>query len=121
MSTGIPEYLLVQTLTRLRYPITTDEYNNQAIDYEAEPNALVFKGWVQQDLRNQPAQDATARQGRFASDQRFLLISNETDIDWQDKIVGDAAGPYVVFSKPELCYSMNGFHHLEATLQRVDD
>lgn len=116
---AIPEYLLTQPLTRERFPLVTDEYNNQAIDYDAPPITLEFMGWIQQDNRSQITQEATARQGRFESDTRWLLICNETDIDWRDRISGPN-GPFVVFSKPELCYTPGGYHHLEATLQRID-
>lgn len=122
----IPEYLLVHSVTRIRPNVVVDEYNNEVYDYGETALYKTMQVWLQQDLRNQMTQESNAKQGRFAADQRWLLISNDDDIRWQDRIVWteDEENPAVVFavySQPEPTYTPSGYHHLEATLQIVMD
>lgn len=116
---AIPDYLLVHTVIRLRPAVAVDAYNNAILDYE-DGITKEMQVWLQQDNRNMLTQDANARQGRYAADQRWLLISNDDDILWQDRIIFDGK-TFVVYAQPEPTYTPNGYHHLEATLQIVDD
>lgn len=117
----IPDYLLVHEITVVRPSVVTDSYGNDIYDYDGS-GAVEFamKAWIQQDLRNQLNQDSAAKQGRFAADERWLMITNDDDVRWQDRILA-LERTFVVYAQPEPTYSMNGYHHMESTLQIVQD
>lgn len=117
---AIPDYMLPHTVTRVRPGVATDEYNNEVLVYDVPP-ALTksVRVWMQQDQRMQLSQENIAKQGRYPAEQRWLMISNDDDIRWQDKIVFDGT-TFEVYAEPEKTYSPVGYHHLEATLRIVE-
>jgi hypothetical protein len=117
---GIPDYLLPHAVTRVRPAVTTDSYNNDVFVYDPDEGALelVMKAWMQQDQRTQMSQENIARQGRYPAEERWLLISNDDDVRWQDRILWDDL-TFEVYAEPEKTYSPAGYHHLEATLRIV--
>lgn len=121
---GIPEYLLVHTVTRVRPGVETDSYNNEVFNYEFDPGPALtkeIKAWIQQDQRTQMSQENIARQGRYPAEERWLFISNDEDVRWQDHVVVPELGlTFHVYAQPEPTYSPSGFHHLEATLRIVE-
>lgn len=110
---GIPAHILIHTVTRVRAATSTDAYNNTVLSWGETASTLAMTAWLQQDDRAEPRSD-----GRDPLEQRWLLMTNDTDIVGGDRVVfGDLT--FEVEGPPEPVYTMNGFHHTEATLRVV--
>lgn len=115
----VPAHLLVHEVVRVRPAQGTDGYGNTSRDYGAAAARKAMRAWLQQDQRTEVLPD-----GRGITDQRWLMITNDSDVQAVDRIewAGHPQGA-VVFEldgAPEPAYSPGGFHHLEVTLQVVD-
>lgn len=117
---GVPAGLLVHSVARIRPSTSTDAHGNDVKTYTVPPaTSLSFAAWLQQDDRAEPRTD-----GREALTQRWLMISNETDVRGGDRIVWATGGlTFEVDGPPEPAYtpaSATAAHHLEATLRVVE-
>ena len=115
----VPAGLLVHSVARIRPTTPTDAHGNAVPTYTVPPaNSLAFAAWLQQDDRTEPRTD-----GREPLIQRWLMISNETDVRGGDRIVWATGGlTFEVDGPPEPAYTpaSTAPHHLEATLRIVD-
>ncbi len=115
----LPGYLMIHNAVLVRPAVTTDSYRNQRLDYGADATRTAVSGWLQQDARAEPAVE-----GRTPQTQRWLWMSNDTDILARDRLewAGHPAGPavYEVDGPPEPVYAAGVLHHVEATLKRVE-
>lgn len=113
---GVPLTLQQQTLVRVQPLTVVDGHGNQTYDYGPGASRTALVGWLQQDRRTESFPDA-----RNPTEQLWLLITNEADLDPVDRIewTDHPAGPvtFEVHGPVEPAYSPAGFHHSEATLR----
>jgi len=115
----VPDRLLVHDVVVVRPATSTDAYGDVELDYGASATRTSIRAWLQQDQR-----DETFRDGRAPLDQRWLLVTNETDvagrdrIEWADHPAGSVT--FEVDGPPEPAYTGAGLHHLEAGLRVVE-
>ncbi|MEU6204590.1 hypothetical protein ABZ814_13495 [Micromonospora musae] len=110
---GVPDSLLPHTITRVRPAQSTDAHGNTVYDYGEAAARKAMRGWVQQDRRSEPRED-----GRDPLEQRWLLVTNDQDIQGRDRI--EWSGPTMeVEGPPEPVFTPAGYHHLESTLRVV--
>lgn len=116
---GVPDRLLPHQVVVVRPVTGPDTYGNTTHDYGPAATRITVEAWLQQDQRTEAHED-----GRDPLDQRWLLVTNHTDIDGRDRIewAGHPGGTatFEVDGPPEPTYTPAGFHHLEATLHRVE-
>lgn len=112
---GIPDGMLPHTVTRIRPSTSTNTYGDAALDYTVPPaTSTSMAAWLQQDNRTEELSE-----GRAPLDQRWLLMTNESDVAGRDRIVFGSL-TFEVEGPPEPVYTPAGFHHLEATLRVVE-
>lgn len=111
---GLPAHLLVHTVTRIRPAATTNTYGDAALSYDVPPAASkAMPAWVQQDQRLEERTD-----GRDPLEQRWLLMTNDDDVQALDRIVHEGE-TFEVEGPPARVNTPAGFHHLEATLYQA--
>lgn len=114
----LPSHLLTETITRVRPATITDDYGT-TWDYGTAAGRATLTGWLQQDQRTESFVD-----GRDVVSQRWLLMTNELDIDANDRIEWDdhPAGQviFTVDGPPEPTSTPRGTDHLEVTLRVVE-
>lgn len=111
---GIPTSLLPQTVTKIRPSTSTSTYGDTTYSYTVPPaSSASITAWLQQDERSEPFSD-----GRAPLEQRWLMVTNESDVLGHDRIVFGTL-TFEVDGPPEPAYTPAGFHHLEATLRLV--
>ena len=111
---GVPASMLPQTVTRVRPSTSTDTYGNTTYDYASPTSSTSMAAWLQQDDRAEPLAD-----GRAPLEQRWLMVTNDSDVAGRDRITFGAL-TFEVDGPPEPAYTPAGFHHLEATLKLVE-
>lgn len=113
---GVPDHLLVHTVTLVDPAEATDTYGNTTYDYGPAATRTTIRAWLQQDQRSETFPD-----GRDPLDQRWLMVTNHETVAGVDRIEwADHPSGAVVFSidgPPEPAYTPAGFHHLEAGLR----
>lgn len=118
MTTIVPERLLAQQVTVVRPATVVDAYNNTTLDYGAGATRTPITAWLQQEQRTEQFRD-----GRDPLDERWLMITNASDILGIDRIEwADHPRGAVVFEldgPPEPAYTPSSLHHYEATLRLV--
>lgn len=107
---GLPEHLLVHTVTLTHPTVGADAYNNETLTYTGGTSVTA---WLQQSTRAEPLAD-----GRDPLVQTWLLMTNEEDVRGRDRVTFDGV-TYEVDGPPEKVYAPPGFHHTEATLRAV--
>jgi hypothetical protein len=116
---GVPDHLLVHTVTVVDPAEVTDAYNDTTYDYGPAATRTTVKAWLQQDQRTEPARD-----GRDPLEERWLLVTNHSPISGLSRIEwpGHPAGAvtFQVDGPTEPAYTPAGFHHTEATLRIVE-
>lgn len=111
---GVPAGMLPHSVTRVRPATAPDAHGNEQPDYGGGADRKVMPGWVQQDRRDEPRED-----GRDPLEQRWLLITNDDDVQGRDRI--EWSGPTMeVEGPPEPVFTPAGYHHLESTLRAVE-
>lgn len=111
----IPAHLLPHTVQRIRPATSTDAHGNQSRNYTVPPAASKdIAAWLEQDDRKESRED-----GREPLEQRWLFMTNDEDVQGLDRIVFGAL-TFEVEGPPGSLYRPTGFHHLEATLRKVD-
>jgi hypothetical protein len=112
---GIPDGMLPQTVTRIRPSSSTNTYGDTAFSYIVPPaTSTTMAAWLQQNNRTEEATE-----GRAPLDQRWLLITNDSDVEGHDRIVWGAL-TFEVDGPPAPVYTPGGYHHTEATLKVVE-
>ena len=110
---------MIHSVVLVRPALTTDAYGNQKLDYGPAATRTTVRGWLQQDQHSEPPTE-----GRTPQTQRWLWMSNHTDIAARDRIEWAAhpAGPavYEVDGPPEPAYTAGALHHAEVTLKLVE-
>lgn len=120
---GVPDHLLVHTVTVVEPAQQTDAYQNTTYDYGAGATRIVLEpggeqggAWLQQDQRTEQFSD-----GRDPLDQRWLMVANYAPISGHARIewADHPAGPVVfhVDGPTEPAYTPAGFHHTELMLR----
>lgn len=110
----IPPGLLPHTVSRVRPSTSTDTYGNTTYSYTVPPaTSTDITAWLQQDDRTEPLAD-----GRAPLEQRWLMLTNESDVLGRDRIIFGSI-TFEVEGPPEPAYTPAGFHHVEATLRVV--
>lgn len=111
----IPAGMLPHTVTRIRPSTATDTLGNTTLSYTVPPaTSLSLTAWLQQDDRTEPLAD-----GRDPLAQRWLMVTNESDVAGYDRIVFGSL-TFEVEGPTKPTYTPAGLHHLEATLRRVE-
>jgi hypothetical protein len=110
---SIPAHMLPQTVTRTRPATATDTYGNTTYDYATPTSTASLAAWLQQDDRAEPLTD-----GRAPLEQRWLMVTNEQDVQGRDRITFGTT-TFEVEGPPEPVYTPAGLHHLELTLRVV--
>ena len=112
---GVPSGMLPHTVTRIRPSSSPNTYGDDALDYTVPPaTSTSMAAWLQQDNRTEELTE-----GRAPLDQRWLLITNESDVAGLDRIVWGSL-TFEVDGPPAPVYTPAGFHHTEATLKVVE-
>lgn len=116
---GLPDYLLVQTVTRIRPATGTDSYGNTTRDYGAGASTKDMAAWLQQDKRQRPLAE-----GRDPEEQLWLLMTNDSDIEGYDRVTATLENGTVTFDvegPPENVYAPGTsiYHHTETMLRAV--
>lgn len=112
----IPARLLPHTVTVVRPAATTDSHGNTVLDYGTGATRTQIAAWMQQDHRSEPLAD-----GRDPLVQRWLLITNENDIQGRDRIEWDETPATFEVDGPAYpVHTPAGVHHTEATLRVVE-
>lgn len=110
----LPPHLVPHTVARIRPSTGTDAHNDQTLTYTVPPAASKdMAAWLQQDNRSGPISD-----GRVASEQVWLMLTNDTDVVDKDRIVFGSL-TFEVDGPPGTVYTPVGTHHLEVTLKIV--
>lgn len=107
---GLPESLLIHSVTWIAPTVTTDAYGNEKRTYGS---GTAISGRMQQDHATEPLSD-----GRDPLVGRWTLFTNEDGISGFDRIVYDGVtfevdGPVTPSSDGA------GFHHAEVLLRQV--
>lgn len=111
---GVPDRLLPHTVTRVRPATGTDTYGSDLLTYTVPPaSSTTMAAWLQQDNREEPLSD-----GRDPLVQRWLMVTNDTDVLGYDRITFGSL-TFEVEGPPEPVYTPSGFHHTECTLKVV--
>jgi hypothetical protein len=116
MSIGVPEALLIHTVTIVEPAAVTDAYQNTDYSYGPEATRTQVKAWMQQDARSIVTDD-----GGTPLEARWLLITNERDIGRRAHI--EWAG--IVFEldgqpAPTFAGLAAAQHHTELALRVID-
>ncbi|SFD14386.1 hypothetical protein [Streptomyces aidingensis] len=118
MSTAIPAGLMPQTLTQVRPVEITDGYGSQEWDYGPDATRTEITGWLQQDQRQAVTGGIT--EGRDPQREKWLLITNHTDVRALDRYEWSGPAGAVVFETdgpPAPVFTPRGFHHSEVALR----
>jgi len=114
----LPSHLLTEAVTRVRPVASTDSYGT-TWDYGTAAARAPLTGWLQQDQRTE-----VFTEGRDVMSQRWLLMTNELDIDANDRIEWpDHPAGTVIFAvdgPPEPVSTPRGRDHAEVTLRVVE-
>lgn len=111
---GVPEGMLPHSVTRIRPSTSTDAYGSTVYGYTVPPaSSASMSAWLQQDVRLEPIAD-----GRDPLTEKWLMITNESDVLGRDRIVFGAQ-TFEVDGPPKPVYTPAGYHHTESTLKRV--
>ncbi len=114
----LPSHLLTEEVTRVRPVASTDAYGT-TWDYGTAADRLDLDVWLQQDQRAE-----VFAEGRDVISQRWLLMTNELDIDANDRIEWDdhPTGQviFTVDGPAEPASTPRGRDHLEVTLRVVE-
>jgi hypothetical protein len=116
----LPSHLLTEEVVRVRPAASTaDPIYGTTWDYGTAASRTVVTGWLQQDQRTETFAD-----GRDVFSQRWLLMTNELDIDANDRIEWDdhPAGTviFTVDGPAEPASTPRGTDHLEVTLRVME-
>jgi hypothetical protein len=115
---ALPSHLLTEEVTRVRPAAVTDDYGT-TWDYGTAAARAPLAAWLQQDQRTE-----SFAEGRDVISQRWLLMTNELDIDVNDRIEWDdhPAGQviFTVDGPAEPTHTPRGTDHLEVTLRVVE-
>src|SRR5262245_16415564 len=111
---GVPAALLPHTVTRIRPATTTDTYGSDLLTYTVGPaTSTTMAAWRQQDNREEPVAD-----GRDPLLQRWLMVTNDSDVLGYDRITFGSL-TFEVEGPPKPTYTPAGYHHTESTLKLV--
>lgn len=111
---GVPASKLPHTVTRIRPATSTSSYGDVTYDYDPGAARTEMSAWMQQDKRDEPREN-----GRDPLEQRWLMVTNETDVLGRDRI--EWSGPTLeVEGPPEPVFTPAGYHHTESTLRVVN-
>lgn len=110
----IPARLLPLTVTKVRPAATTDRYGNTVYDYGAAATRTTIAAWIDQASASEETPD-----GRDAIAGGWKLITNDTDIDANDRIEWDSV-VYELDGPSWPVHTPAGLHHIEARLRRVE-
>ena len=108
----LPPRALPMEVTWMEPGTSEDAYGNDVDDFAAGTSRLI-RAWIQQD------ESTEQRDGRDTVTSRWLILTNELDLTAKARIIWNGA-TYVVDGQPEVMFTPQGAHHLEAHLLRVD-
>lgn len=114
---GVPAALLPNQITRVRPVVTEDAYGNETRDYGAGATRTTMAAWLQQDHRAEPRTN-----GRDSLEQRWLMVTNDADVQGRDRIEWTGSAGAIVFEvegPPAPVPTPTGYHHTESTLRVV--
>lgn len=117
VSTAVPGGLLPHTVTLVRPAESTDAYGSTVYDYGPAATRTEIRAWLQQDQRRELT--GQAQDGRQTQDQRWLLVTNHTDVRALDRVEWTGpTGPmtFETDGPPEPTYTPRGPHHTEVGL-----
>jgi hypothetical protein len=119
---GLPEYLFPvsqRALVRVRPAETANAYNAAVLDYGEAADRETFAGRFEQESTDQPE----GNDGRNMFKERWLLLSNYTDIrendqlEWAENPKG--ATTYELDGPPEFVNDQDALHHLETYWRKI--
>jgi len=108
----IPDRLLPLEVVWQQPGTTTDEYNNQVLDWTS-PTSNTIRAYIEQQSTNEIVD------GRDLTSTRLLFVTNELGVESTHRIVWDGV-VYAVDGDAFVYQTPNGPHHLEASLLLVD-
>jgi hypothetical protein len=120
VSTAVPGTLLPHTVTLVRPAVSTDAYGSDEYDYGEAATRTSIAAWLQQDRRQ--AVTGVADEGRAPQDQRWLMVTNRTDVRALDRVEWTGpAGPltFETDGPPEPVFTPRGSHHTEVGLRII--
>jgi hypothetical protein len=118
---AVPDHVLIHDVVVVRPAASTaDPTYGTVWDYGSSAVRSTVRGW----LDDTPGVESFT-EGRDVLDQRWLLVTNYTNIDGNDRVewAGHPAGGTMIFAvdgPPAPKYTPHGAHHLEANLRKVE-
>lgn len=106
--------ILHETITRLRAPLVSDGYGNQARDWDNAASMTFLVHWsaraVGESVGDEPRTDSHIK----------LFGGPDLDLEATDRITGPDGFTYEVDGEIQRSYLRGSLHHVRAYLRRID-